>query len=82
MDTADDEWKALRERMTPGLARNLRVIVTAGQLNTQIPEPSKPQPPKENIGDAVANHPVIKNIGSELMPTQEAANFFTSAPQK
>ena len=75
-DTTEDERKALYKRVTPGLARLVRVIITANQP-TMMPKPAKPQFPEVKIGETVAKHPVLKDIGSKLMPTQEAVNFFT-----
>ena len=79
LDSADDGRKALYRRMTPGLARVLRVIVTAEHPKTQMPEPAKPQCPDVRIGGTVANNPAIKNIGDKLTPTKEAVNFFTKS---
>ena len=64
------------KRMTPGLARLMRVIITAEQP-TRMPKPAKPQFPEVKIGETVAKHTVLRGIGSKLMPTQEAVNFFT-----
>ena len=75
-DASEDERKALYKRMTPGLARLMRVIITANQP-TMMPKPAKPQFPEVKIGETVAKHPVLRDIGSKLMPTQEAVNFFT-----
>ena len=75
-DATEDERKALYKRMTPGLARLMRVIISANQP-TMMPKPAKPQFPEVEIGETVAKHPVLRDIGCKLMPTQEAANFFT-----
>ena len=75
-DTSEDERKALYKRMTPGLARLMRVIITADQP-TMMPKPAKRQFPEVKIGETAAKHSALRDIGGKLMPTQEAANFFT-----
>ena len=75
-DASENEREALYKRMTPGLARLARAIITANQP-TMMPKPAKPQFPEVKIGETVAKHPVLRDIGSKLMPTQEAVNFFT-----
>ena len=81
VDTTNDERKPVQKRMTQGLARILRVIITAEHPKTQMPKRTKPQfpesPNETKIGETAANHPTNKNIGSRLTSTQEAAHVFT-----
>ena len=79
MDTSGDEREALYKKMTPGLARILRVLIAAEPEKTRIPKPAKPQSPEVKIGGTVAKHPAIKNVGSQLAPAQEAADFFAKS---
>ena len=75
-DASEDERKALYKRTAPGLARLARVIITADQP-AMMPKPAKPLLPEVKIRETVAKRPALRDIGSKLMPAQEAANFFT-----
>ena len=81
VDTTNDERKPVHKRTTQGLAKILRVIITAEHPKTQMPkrtEPQFPEAPNETkIGETAAKHPTNKNIGSKLTSTQEAAHVFT-----
>ena len=47
------------------MARALRVITTAEKPKTQMRRPVKPQFPYVMVGETVAKHPAIKNVGSK-----------------
>ena len=66
LDTTEVERQGIVEQMAPGASRLLRLPITAEQARTQIPNTTKSLAPEVRIGEAVANHPALSNIGEPL----------------
>ena len=62
---------------TPGRARILRRLTTAGHPRTRKPKPTEPQFPEVKIGETVEKRSVLKTIGRNLRISREDVNFFT-----
>ena len=66
------------ETMSAGHAQLARRMIATEEPRTQTPKPAKPQFPEINIGSALQNlKSGWEKIGRGLMPSQEAANYFT-----
>ena len=78
IDMTDLERDLLMKTMSAGQAQLVRRMIATKQPRTQAPKPAKPQFPEVNVGSAIQNlKSDWEKIGRGLMPSQEAANYFT-----
>ena len=60
----------------------LRAPIADEQPLTQTPKPAKPQFSEERIAGALSQPPALRNIGTHLIPSQEAVIFLTELRRK
>ena len=76
-DATDGEREIFPSGLAAGEGRLLRILFTAEQHRTSLPEREKPKFPEVCIAQAPAHSPTLRDIGAQLIPTQEAVNFCT-----